>query len=137
MYALRRTREQVLLIHDTAELKNTKDTVFMKEVVASLTVRCIIKQTRVVVVGVGEFLDDKKNIHPLVRADSRLSSFRVLEVTFSTNLSSTSVIGQATKRFFHRRLTSLRWEQNFRSEKSLKNFVGLWLLVKKLVAQPT
>lgn len=64
MYALRRTREQVLLIHDTAELKNTKDTVFMKEVVASLTVRCIIKQTRVVVVGVGEFLDDKKTPTP-------------------------------------------------------------------------
>ena len=34
----------------------------MKEVIASLTVRCIIKQTRVVAVGVCEFLDDKK--HP-------------------------------------------------------------------------
>jgi hypothetical protein len=106
----------------------------MLEVIASLTFRFIIKQTRVVVIGVGEFLDDEKNTHLLVRVNSRLSSFRVPEVTFSSNLSSTSMIGQATKRVYHRRLTNLLWEQNFHSEKSLKNFVGLWLVVKKLVA---
>ena len=51
------------------------------------------------VVGVCEFLDDKKNTHPLTHVNLRLSSFRVPEVTFSTNLPSTSVIGQATKGF--------------------------------------
>jgi hypothetical protein len=34
----------------------------MKEVIAILTAGCIIQQTRVVVVGAGEFLDNKK--HP-------------------------------------------------------------------------
>ena len=62
IYALRRIGKQVLPIHDTVELKDTKDTVLMKEVIASLTVRCIIKQTRVVAVGVCEFLNNKK--HP-------------------------------------------------------------------------
>jgi len=43
----------------------------MLEVIASLTFRFIIKQTRVVVIGVGEFLDDEKNTHLLVRVNSR------------------------------------------------------------------
>ena len=36
----------------------------MKEVIARLTVRCIVKQTRVMIVGVCEFLDDKKTPTP-------------------------------------------------------------------------